>query len=113
MDGLCDLDIITDWSFSTGSFPLTQLALQRMIDGLTGTRPKYYIAMAIPLLVRAARTQKEEEAFQKLKVRWEGEWFDSLLKYDFLLKGSPSIGRCSYSADQKEWCETRLQFLTR
>ena len=112
LDGSRDLDIITYWSYSTGSFPLTQIALQRMIDGLTGPRGKYYFAMALILLVRATRTPMEEEAFQRLKERWEGEWFDYSLEYDALQKGAPSLGLCAYSVDQKAWCETRLNFLS-
>ena len=43
------------------------------MDGLTERRPKYCFAMAILLLVRAVRAQKEEEAFKKFKEFWEGE----------------------------------------
>lgn len=112
LDGSRDLDIITDWSYSTGSFPLTQIGLQRMIDGLAGPRPKYYFAMALILFVRTNRTPMEEEAFQKLKERWEGEWFDYPLGYEALQTGAPLVGRCAYSVDQKAWCETRLNFLS-
>ena len=107
-----DLNIITDWSYNTGSFPLTDSVLQRMMDGLTEVRPKYYYAMAILLLVRASRTPKEEEAFQKLKSLWEGKWFDSHLTYGALRSGAPQIGRCRYSQEQTDWCETRCDFLT-
>jgi hypothetical protein len=70
-------------------------------------------AMAILLLVRAARTLKEEEAFQKLKRLWEDEWFDNTTLDYATLNGDPTAtGRCKYSKEQKEWCETRLQFLT-
>ena len=70
-----DLDIISDWGYATGSYPLTDSALQRMMDGLAEIRPKNYFAIAISLLVRAARTPKEDEAFKKLKRLWEEEWF--------------------------------------
>ena len=40
LDESRDLDIITDWSYNTGSFPLKDSVLQRMMDGLTDDRPK-------------------------------------------------------------------------
>ena len=106
-----DLDIITDWSYNTGSFPLTDSVLQRMMDGLTDDRPKYYFAMAILLLLRASRTPKQEEAFQKLRHLWEEKWFGSTLNYAALRSGAPQIGRCKYTQDQTDWCETRRDFL--
>ena len=106
-----DLDIITDWSYNTGSFPLTDSVLQRMMDGLTEIRPKYYFAMAILLHVRAVRTPKQEEAFQKLKKLWEEEWFTEKLEYAALKSGAPQSGRCAYTAEQREWCDIRLGYL--
>jgi hypothetical protein len=111
LDESRDLDIITDWSYKTGSFPLTDSVLQRMMDGLTDDRPKYYFAMAILLLLRASRTPKQEEAFQKLRHLWEEKWFGSTLNYAALRSGAPQIGRCKYTQDQTDWCETRRDFL--
>ena len=104
-----DLFDIAKWDHRSGTFPLTDRALQQMTFDET-KRPKYYFAAALILFMRSSHTPKEEEVLQVLREKWR-DWFGVELSYEALKAGPPQVGACAYTPAERNWCEVRMEEL--
>ena len=109
-----DFSDIVNWDYRSGFFPLTDEALRQLVFPEDLAKPKHYYALAVLLYVREARTQEEENAFQRLNSAWLG-WYDGKpISYEAFRNGPPTAPpRYAYSPEEINWCKTKLTFLDR
>ena len=85
-----DFSDIVNWDYRSGFFPLTDEALRQLVFPEDLAKPKHYYALAVLLYVREARTQEEENAFQRLNSAWLG-WYDGKpISYEAFRNGPPT-----------------------
>ena len=109
-----DFSDIVNWDYRSGFFPLTDEALRQLVFPEDLAKPKHYYALAVLLYVREARTQEEENAFQRLNSAWLG-WYDGKpISYEVFRNGPPTAPpRYAYSPEEINWCKTKLTLLDR